>query len=121
VVSHISDRIAVTYLGKLMELGSAEDVIERPLHPYTASLAVRPNRCLALHLRSARRIVLEGEIPSPISPPSGCGPHPMPGGATALREEIPAWRELKPGHWVALPFSRPRTARPRADAVSQDV
>lgn len=62
VVSHISDRIAVTYLGKLMELGAAEDVIERPLHPYTQALLSAEPIPLPSSMRTERRIVLEGEI-----------------------------------------------------------
>ena len=72
VVSHISDRIAVMYLGKFMELGAADDIAERPLHPYTEALLSAEPTPLPSHLRTAERIVLQGEIPSPISPPSGC-------------------------------------------------
>jgi len=106
VVSHISDRIAVTYLGKLMELGSAEDVIERPLHPYTQALLSAEPLPLPSSMRTERRIVLEGEIPSPISPPSGCRFRTRcPAVQPRCADEVPAWRELKPGHWVACHFS----------------
>jgi peptide/nickel transport system ATP-binding protein/oligopeptide transport system ATP-binding protein len=106
VVSHISDRIAVTYLGKLMELGAAEDVIERPLHPYTQALLSAEPIPLPSKLRTNRRIILDGEIPSPVDPPSGCRfrtrcPLVQPRCAA----DVPAWRELKAGHWVACHFA----------------
>lgn len=106
VVSHISDRIAVTYLGKLMELGGAEDVVERPLHPYTRALLSAEPVPLPSHLRTDRRIILEGEIPSPVAPPSGCRFRTRcPSVQPRCAEEVPAWREVKPGHRVACHFA----------------
>jgi oligopeptide/dipeptide ABC transporter ATP-binding protein len=106
VVSHISDRIAVTYLGRLMELGAAEDIIERPLHPYTQALLSAEPVPLPSTLRANRRILLEGEIPSPVTPPSGCRFRTRcPAVRPRCAEELPVWRELKPGHWVACHFS----------------
>ena len=106
VVSHISDRIAVTYLGRLMELGAAAGVIERPLHPYTEALLSAEPVPLPSTLRTNRRIMLEGEIPSPVAPPSGCRFRTRcPAAQTRCAEEVPAWRQLKPGHWVACHFS----------------
>ena len=106
VVSHISDRIAVTYLGRLMELGAAEDIIERPLHPYTQALLSAEPVPLPSKLRVNRRIMLEGEIPSPVTPPSGCRFRTRcPAVRAQCADEVPAWRELEPGHWVACHFS----------------
>jgi len=106
VVSHISDRIAVTYLGKLMELGPAEDVIGRPLHPYTRALLSAEPVPLPSALRINRRIVLEGEIPSPVAPPSGCRFRTRcPAAQPRCAAEVPSWRELKGGHRVACHFA----------------
>ncbi|RJF74141.1 ABC transporter ATP-binding protein [Rhodopseudomonas palustris] len=106
VVSHISDRIAVTYLGKLMELGPAEDVIERPLHPYTRALLSAEPIPLPSHLRVDRRIILEGEIPSPVAPPSGCRFRTRcPSVQPRCAKEMPAWREVRPCHRVACHFA----------------
>jgi len=106
VVSHISDRIAVTYLGKLMELGPAEDVVERPLHPYTRALLSSEPIPLPSYLRVDRRIILEGEIPSPVAPPSGCRFRTRcPSVQPRCAEEVPAWREVRPGHRVACHFA----------------
>lgn len=76
VVKHISDRVAVMYLGKVVELGAAVDVIERPMHPYTRALVSAipvPNPDIE---RTRQRIVLPGDPPSPINPPAGCAFHP---------------------------------------------
>ena len=107
VVAHVSDRIAVTYLGRLMELGPTREVGERPLHPYTEALMSADPLPLPSHLRTQRqRIVLEGEIPSPINPPSGCRFRTRcASAAPRCAAEAPAWRELRPAHWVACHFA----------------
>ncbi|MDO8979561.1 MAG: ATP-binding cassette domain-containing protein [Afipia sp.] len=106
VVSHVSDRVAVTYLGRLMELGSTEDVIERPFHPYTRALLSAEPVPLPSSMRVDRRIILQGEIPSPIAPPSGCRFRTRcPSVQPRCAAEVPVWRELKPGHSVACHFA----------------
>jgi oligopeptide/dipeptide ABC transporter ATP-binding protein len=109
-------RIAVTYLGRLMELGPTLEIGERPLHPYTQALMSADPLPLPSHLRAGhRRIVLEGEIPSPIHPPSGCRFRTRcPAAQERCAADTPAWRELRPSHWVACHFSTaegPPTAR----------
>jgi len=102
VVRHISNRIAVMYLGKMVELADAEEIYNHPLHPYSKSLISAvpvPDPKIA---RANERIVLHGDIPSPLNAPSGCPfrtrcPH-----ATAkCAEEMPAFREVSSGHFVA--------------------
>ena len=90
VVKHISDRIAVMYLGKIVELGEASAVIDNPMHPYTRALVSAiptPNPDLE---RARKRIVLGGDPPSPINPPSGCAFHPRcPYAVERCRIEVP--------------------------------
>ena len=115
VVAQVSDRIAVMYLGRFMEVGPTEGVMDRPLHPYTEALLSAEPRPLPAHLRPPRRIELFGEIPSPMAPPSGCRfrtrcPH-----AQALcAEAVPEWREVRPGHHVACHFAGPEGLNPQA-------
>ena len=71
VVRHVTDRVAVMYLGRIIETGVTEDVFDRPLHPYTAALMSASPK-LDPAMRPAKRIVLKGELPSPLDPPSGC-------------------------------------------------
>jgi oligopeptide transport system ATP-binding protein len=102
MVKHISHRIAVMYLGKIMELTDRNSLFEEPLHPYTQSLnsAVPvPNPKLE---RKRRRFILKGEPPSPANPPAGCVFHPRcPLAAEECIKLVPEFREIQPGHSVA--------------------
>src|SRR5947199_5173242 len=102
VVRHVSDRIAVMYLGKLVEVSPAEELYQRPIMPYTEALLSAvpiPDPDLA---RKRERIVLEGDVPSPIDPPSGCRFHPRCRYATAICSEVePPLADYGNGHLAA--------------------
>jgi oligopeptide/dipeptide ABC transporter ATP-binding protein len=100
VVEHISDRVAVMYLGKVVELTGREELYANPLHPYTLALmSAIPIPDPTIH---RERIILEGDVPSPINPPSGCRFHPRCSLAIDVCSvEEPEFREVQPGHWAA--------------------
>jgi oligopeptide/dipeptide ABC transporter ATP-binding protein len=113
VVSHVSSRIAVMYLGKFMELGPAEEIAERPLHPYTQALLSAEPIPLPSTMRETRRIILQGEIPSPTNPPSGCRFRTRcPFAQELCAASEPAWREAAPGRFVACHFAGDVTGHP---------
>ena len=102
VVRHISDRIAVMYLGKMVELADADEIYDRPLHPYSKSLISAvpvPDPQVA---RANKRIVLTGDIPSPLNAPSGCPFRTRcPYATDACAESMPEFKEVSKGHFVA--------------------
>jgi oligopeptide transport system ATP-binding protein len=102
VVKHISDRIAVMYLGKIVELGPAAGVIERPLHPYTKALVSAVQVLDPDGKQAGKRILLAGDPPSPVNPPAGCPFHPR--CAYAVPEcsrVVPRFEAFRPGHEAA--------------------
>lgn len=102
VVRHISDRVGIMYLGSMVELGSSQAIFGQPLHPYTKALISAIPEADPDAEKTRKRIPLEGEVPSPIDPPSGCKFRPRCAYATdKCAQEIPAWEEAAPGHFVA--------------------
>ncbi|MBS4178506.1 ABC transporter ATP-binding protein [Lederbergia citrea] len=102
IVRHISDRVGVMYLGKMMELAKKSDLYDDPLHPYTQALlsAVPVPRKKGTAKRE--RIVLKGELPSPANPPTGCVFHTRcPAAMDICRKQVPIFQEVKPEHYVA--------------------
>ena len=105
VVRHISDRVAVMYVGRIVEVAETEEIFTAPKHPYTAALlsaVSEPDPRIR-----TRRIILEGEVANPASPPEGCYFHPRcPHAIEMCRTHVPPWQEISPAHFVACHRAR---------------
>ncbi len=102
VVKHISDRIGVMYLGNMVELAGSRELHKNPLHPYTKTLLSAVPVPDPKVSRARQRIILEGDIPSPMNPPSGCRFHTRcPYAMDRCTREVPFWREIESGHFAA--------------------
>jgi peptide/nickel transport system ATP-binding protein len=105
VVEHICDRVVVMYLGKMVEIADYQDLFSKPLHPYTQALMSAipiPNPKM-----KRKRIILKGDVPSPLNPPTGCRFHPRcPIARANCSIDEPQLRELRPNHWVACHYAK---------------
>jgi peptide/nickel transport system ATP-binding protein/oligopeptide transport system ATP-binding protein len=117
VVEHISDRVGVMYLGKLVEVADRAEIYRDPQHPYTQALL----SAIPIPKPGARRnrIILKGEIPSPLNPPSGCRFHPRcPYVFDRCKVEDPAFEEKKAGHWTACHLYEPMNSAARTPVMN---
>ena len=102
MVRHICDRVAVMYLGIIVETAERNELYEKPLHPYTKALLTAVPIADPRKERARKRTILTGDVPSPINPPPGCRFHTRcPIAMEKCKVEIPDYREASPGHWVA--------------------
>jgi len=116
VVEHISDRVAVMYLGKMAELTTRDNLFREPLHPYTQALMSAipvPDPKLR-----RKRIILSGDVPSPLNPPGGCRFHPRcPVAIEKCKTEEPPFEELRPSHWAACWVAKEQVASGKTGPV----
>lgn len=102
MINHISDRTAVMYLGKVVELATRDKLFSNPLHSYTQALLSAVPIPDPIKERHRQQIILEGDVPSPVNPPRGCRFNPRCPLVIKLCKELePEWREVEPDHWVA--------------------
>ncbi|MFC6387064.1 ABC transporter ATP-binding protein [Sporolactobacillus kofuensis] len=103
VIKHVSDRVAVMYLGQIVELASKEEIFEHPLHPYLRALL---SAIPLVNQPKRERIILSGEVPSPINIPEGCRFHTRcPFAKDLCKQKVPAFEQKKDGHWAACHFA----------------
>lgn len=108
VVEHISTRVGVMYLGKLVELAPAADIYAKPLHPYTQALLAAIPQPDPATPRAARAARLRGDVPNPLNPPAGCRFHPRcPHALERCRQEEPPFVQIEKGHWTACFLHEP--------------
>ena len=102
VVKHISNRIGVMYLGRMVELADSYELTANPMHPYTQSLISAIPIADPRVAKESKRIILEGDVPSPLNPPSGCRFRTRcPYADEQCAAQVPEWKEAKPGHFAA--------------------
>jgi oligopeptide/dipeptide ABC transporter ATP-binding protein len=102
VVRHVSDQVAVMYLGKMVEMGDVEEIFTNPRHPYTKALMSAIPLPDPTIQRNKEKIVLKGDLPSPLNPPAGCRFHTRcPFAVEKCKSQEPEWKETKEEHWVA--------------------
>lgn len=120
VVQHISDRVGVMYVGKIVEMAETDELFINPKHPYTeALLSAVPKTDPEIKMD---RIILQGEIPNPADPPSGCYFHPRcPYATERCAQEVPKWEEVSPEHYVACHYARELNLRGIEDVMIKDA
>lgn len=110
MVRHLCDRVAVMYLGVIVELAERDELYERPLHPYTRALLSAVPIPDPRKDRHRQRIMLPGDVPSPAHPPPGCRFHTRcPIATHRCKADSPVWRQIQPGHWIACHEAAPAT------------